>query len=191
MAKDKYLNFESLRKCQREDIDFRRCIRDSMSALTIIAPHGGKIERRTSDIAHAIAGDALNLYCFEGTKSTGNKALHITSCNFDEPQCLDLIAKSDVVVAVHGLNRKGKSVDVGGRDSELRDEVCRQLRRAGFRANVVDSGVHAAISRENICNRGRSGKGVQLEITSDLRDSLSGPLLTKFSDAVREALGIT
>ncbi len=188
MAKDKYANFEALRKREREGVDFRRCVRDRNVSVAVIAPHGGHIEPKTSKIAAAIAGETLNLYCFEGTKSNDNETLHITSNNFDEPLCVDLIAKSDVVVAVHGLGGKGETVHVGGLNSELRDAVRRSLEQAGFRAVVDKSGDHAGIRRDNICNRGRSKQGVQLEITKGLRDRLNGNLLIQFADAVRKAI---
>ena len=34
------------------------------SHVAIIAPHGGNIEPRTSEVARAIVGDTYNLYCF-------------------------------------------------------------------------------------------------------------------------------
>jgi phage replication-related protein YjqB (UPF0714/DUF867 family) len=54
------------------------------SDVCIIAPHGGKIEKWTSEIATALAGDDYNLYLFEGLKRAKNRDLHITSSRFDE-----------------------------------------------------------------------------------------------------------
>lgn len=160
------------------------------STVAIIAPHGGKIEPRTSEIAAAIAENTFNLYRFEGKKMSNNyNTLHITSGHFDEPRCLTLVQRCDVVVAVHGLGGDEAFVDVGGRDSVLRDAIYDQLRKADFDARVVTLGEHAAISEDNICNKGRQSRGVQLEITRGLRDRLDGPLLAQFAEAVRTALG--
>jgi phage replication-related protein YjqB (UPF0714/DUF867 family) len=98
-----YPNYAALSANEREGIDYRICSTLRDSPVAIIAPHSGRIERRTSDIAAAIAGDSYALYCFEGTKPSGNSRLHMTSINFDEPRCPALIATCDVVVAVHGL----------------------------------------------------------------------------------------
>lgn len=190
MAADKYRNFADLTRHEREGIDFRICRTIRPAPVAIIAPHGGKIEPRTSEIASAIAGDRFNLYCFEGLKRRDNWDLHITSTNFDEPTCLDLLSRCDLVVSVHGLNGENKYGDVGGLDRRFRDVICCSLKESGFDCRVVKSGDHAAIFPANICNRGRGGAGVQLEITRALRDTLieSSDDMEAFAGAVRQAI---
>ena len=57
------------------------------SRVLIIAPHGGRIEVGTSELAALIAADEHNLFSFEGLKPRGhNRELHITSRCF-EPKC--------------------------------------------------------------------------------------------------------
>ena len=104
---DKYENFCALSRVEHLGIDYEFVIRCQSAPVAIIAPHGGKIEKGTSEIAAEIAGDAYNLYCFNGIKPKDNRYLHITSTHFDEPQCMALISKCDIVVAVHwGSPRK-------------------------------------------------------------------------------------
>jgi phage replication-related protein YjqB (UPF0714/DUF867 family) len=185
-----YANFAELRSAQREGVNYKLHVRPQKSAVAIIAPHAGTIEPSTDRIATAIAADDLNLYIFEAIRSADeNRTLHITSSNFDEPQCVKLIAGCDVIVAVHGLAEKTREhVDVGGLDTALRDAICARLGATGFAATAVSSGPHAGVSSHNICNRGRRGRGVQLEITRPLRDKLHGDLLSRFADAVRDAI---
>ena len=187
-AMDEYPNYAALSANEREGVDYRLCATFRNSPVAIIAPHGGRIERRTSDIAAAIAGDSYALYCFEGTKPSGNSRLHITSVNFDEPRCLDLIATCDVVVAAHGLLRDSEVIDIGGRNIDLEAAICQSLKDAGFAAEIVTTGPHGGTEERNICNRGRSKQGVQLEIPSRLRDELSQARLVTFADAVRQAI---
>ncbi|MFO1434843.1 MAG: poly-gamma-glutamate hydrolase family protein [Gammaproteobacteria bacterium] len=101
---DRYLSFEELAAVEREDIDYRIVVREVPGAShAVITPHGGGIERGTTQIARAIAGDTHHLYLFEGLKPRGNlNALHITSRRFDEPRCLELVARSETVISVHG-----------------------------------------------------------------------------------------
>lgn len=189
MAADKYQNFAELIRHEREGVDFRICRTIRPSPVAIIAPHGGKIEPGTSEIVSAIARDRYSLYCFEGLKRCGNGDLHITSTNFDEPGCLDLLARCDVVVVIHGLRGDDKFVDVGGLDVKLRNAICGSL-SARFDARVAETGRYAGVSPANICNRGRGGAGVQLEITKTLRDALleSSETMEAFADAVRQAI---
>jgi phage replication-related protein YjqB (UPF0714/DUF867 family) len=190
MAQDTYQNFADLIRHEREGIDFRICRTIRPAPVAVIAPHGGKIEPGTSEIASAIARDRYCLYCFEGLKRCGNFDLHITSTNFDEPNCLELLARCDVVVSVHGLNGEDKFVDVGGLDFRLRDAICNNLTNIGFDAHVAETGRYAGVSPANICNRGRGGAGVQLEITHVLRAALieSSDDMEALADAVRQAI---
>ena len=187
---DRYRNFEELRQSEREGVDFRICCTRREQAVTIVAPHGGKIEPVTSEIAAAIAGAEYNVYCFEGMKPSGNSALHITSANFDEPRCVELVSTSDYVVTVHGLSGTNEAIDVGGLDQVLRDSICAYLVGGGFTAQVIESGAHAGTDPRNICNRGSRGAGVQLEITRALRDALTGQpeRMADFASAVRSAI---
>ncbi len=187
---DRYRNFAQLRKGETEGIDYRICIIERKSFAAIIAPHGGRIEPGTSEIAATIAENVHSLYCFEGLRNRHHRDLHITSTYFDEPQCLDLIARYRVVIAVHGLIGDRKRVVVGGRDVILGNAICAGLRSGGFTSRIVSSGNHAAISPNNICNRGQTGSGVQLEITKGLRDAfLNGEEdLGAFAYIVRQAM---
>jgi phage replication-related protein YjqB (UPF0714/DUF867 family) len=169
MAKDNYYNFEALSYFEKINTDYRISISDLGSPTTIIAPHGGKIEPKTSDIAAGIARDQFNSYCFEGLKPTGNRSLHLTSHNFDEPQALELLARSQIVVAVHACKDEKAVVYPGGRDEELMEAITKELKAAGI--PVVNQHIkYQGLNPANICNRGLSGRGAQLEISRGLRD---------------------
>ena len=187
---DWYGNFAQLRNSEPEGIDYRICITKRESFAAIIAPHGGRIEPCTSEIAAAIAENIHSLYRFEGLRKRSHEELHIKSTCFDEPKCLGLIEQRKIVVAVHGWGRKDKAVDVGGRDIALRDVICASLIAAGFRSEVVTNGNHAGNSRNNICNKGLRRKGVQLEITKGLREALlsNEEDLNDFAKSVQQAI---
>src|SRR5215467_16384218 len=188
---DKYVSYQALCRAEREDIDYRIRIVRRESPVAIIAPHGGWIEPETSLVAETIAGNVHSLYCFEGLRDRPHGDLHITSTNFDEPQCVELVSTCDQVVAVHGMaGRNNQHVEVGGLDAVVRDAVCKELGDAGYAATVVTSGRLAARSALNICNRGARKAGVQLEITRGLRDALrkDAANLRNFANAVQRAL---
>lgn len=189
---DKYLSFSELAKSETQNIDYRVDAIDRSSETAIFAPHGGHIEPGTSEIARAIAGDGLSLYCFEGLRSgRAHGDLHITSTQFDEPVGCALASRTKVVVAIHGRqDRKDEhSVWLGGLDQRLRNEIEIELRLAGFETKSEGHDLPAR-HPDNICNRGSSEAGVQLEMPLTLRDALrkSPARLRKFSDAVRKAI---
>ena len=185
MARDTYGCFAELQKHEEQNIDYKISISDVGSAITIIAPHGGKIEPRTSDIARKIAANSYNCYCFEGIKKRNNGCLHITSHKFDEPMAVKLVSASLTAVAIHACTGNEKYIYLGGLDKALKDVIADELEN---RRIIVPKG-HGrfkGLNPENICNRGATGKGVQLEITRGLRDDLKNRQL--ISEAVRTAL---
>jgi len=166
-----YKSFAELSVTEKRGQAFRLFIKNRRTSIAIIAPHGGGIEPGTSEIARAIAGRSFSFYTFEGIRLSGNELLHITSTLFDEPKCLDLVQSSDIVIAIHGCGGSAREIYVGGLNVELGDRVINGLVDAGFNAfRAVTQ--FLGNQPENICNRGRSGRGVQLEITEGLRRSM-------------------
>lgn len=197
---DVYANFAELNAAEREGVDFCvRVVRRGNACTVILAPHGGGIEPGTSEVASKIADDDLSLAMFEGDKSTGNARLHITSTNFDEPRCLELVQAADYVVAIHGEASEEPLVFLGGKDTKLGAQIRIALESHGYNVKAHENQGLQGIATANICNRGRRGAGVQLELTVALRKTFFESLtvkgrrkptyeLSKFADAVREGL---
>lgn len=191
---DRYQSFAALAAREREGVHYRLRVIPRPSSVAVLAPHGGFIEPGTSQAADEIAGDLFSLYCFESlTLRARGDGLHITSTRFDEPQALRLIADARIVIGVHGRKDGSDeaSVWVGGLHESLRDAVSAGLLAGGFRARSVGEG-HPLAGRDpmNICNRGREGAGVQLEIPRALRMRFEtdAALCRSFGAAVRRAL---
>jgi phage replication-related protein YjqB (UPF0714/DUF867 family) len=165
---DKYSDFHHLAEHEQEGRDWR--IREHHAGpVLILAPHGGGIEPGTSELAEAIAGNEHSLYLFEGLKASGNRDLHITSSCFDEPRCRAMLADAETVVAVHGEDSDEQVVFIGGLDNGLAARVSAGLAAAGFVASPPNRVHLEGRAQSNICNGGRTGAGVQLEIADGLR----------------------
>ncbi len=169
---DHYPNFAELAKHEREGEDFTLICRVLDSKVAIIAPHGGGIEPGTVDIADAIAGSDYTFYAFKAIKKSGNTELHLTSNRYDEPIGSTICQNASVVISVHGARAKGDAVFIGGLSQVLKLNIMQALRRAGFCAVVGEAPRLRGIRPENICNRCKSGKGVQLEISRGLREKM-------------------
>jgi phage replication-related protein YjqB (UPF0714/DUF867 family) len=78
---------------------------------------------------------------------------------------------------------------VGGLDRALAKRIAMELAKAGFEIRSPEPGM-GALHPENICNRGKTGKGVQMELSQTLRDSLrkSRNKRDRFARTVRKAL---
>jgi len=185
MANDTYNCFAELKNHEEQNKDYKISISDVGSGITIIAPHGGKIEPGTSDIARKIATDRFNCYCFEGIKKRNNGCLHITSHNFDEPMAVKIISGSHIVVAIHACTGNERFVYLGGLDKVLKEVIADELESRGIIV-AKGHGKFKGLNSDNICNRGATKKGVQLEITRGLRDDLKKRQL--ISEAAQAAL---
>ena len=198
---DKYTTFTELKRSEIEDKDYTILFRDLSSKIAIIAPHGGGIEPGTIDIADAIAGCDYTFYGFKGLKKAGNSVLHINSNNFDEPIALKAVQNIDIVISIHGSKDKTEMVCVGGADSELKRIIINTLKDAGFDAEICMKPGLKGVNPGNICNRCRTKKGVQLELSRGLRETLFENLSNRslrkktivfyqFVNTLREALSL-
>jgi phage replication-related protein YjqB (UPF0714/DUF867 family) len=137
-----------------------------------MAPHGGGIEPGTDILAAAVAGRRHAFYGFIGLKSRGNRLLHIASHRFDEPVAWRMARRARWILTLHGWARSDAVIGIGGRDRRGRRLFQQYLRAAGFKTRINRrpglSGRHAA----NLCNRGRRGSGIQLEIAWGLRQPI-------------------
>lgn len=195
-SKDPYHCFADLARAEPGNFSIQTQSRNG--GILIAAPHGGGLEPGTSELARAIAGDRFSLYIFESCLEDGNQRLHLTSTRFDEPIFQQLAASIQVVVSLHGCEGEEPAVHVGGLDVILGRAIIGCLRQAGFSAHL-DNSHHAGQNPANLCNRGTSCKGVQLELESGLRRRFFAdlkragrehitPLFFQFTSAVQRAL---
>lgn len=188
MTHDSYSSFRQLQVAEPAG-SFRVIVRDRGSSVLVMAIHGGAIEPGTSEVARALVAHDLNLYLFEGLKSSSNSTLHITSHKFDEPRALELVARSDTILTVHGCMGTELATYIGGADVAALATIEKALHASGFTAARHGNPSLMGWDPSNICNRGRRRGGIQLEITRAQREALrEGEKLHKFTTSVRQAL---
>ncbi len=163
------------------DANIGRCL--------LVAPHGGGIEPGTSELLRAVAElGNWAWYEFAGFLRKGNvEGLHIASTQFDEPTLTQLLPKTNFVLAIHGSQEQGDPVvHVGG----LWDEGCGGITaainasRSAHGIQAMEAPAHmAGTDPASVTNRGKLGRGVQLEFSRSARNLLFPP------DCSREARG--
>lgn len=164
--------------------------------MIVMAIHGGGIEAGTSEIALATAGydpatlapavDGQGLHdfwLFEGLLSSGNRCLHVTASNYDEPIATELVQNARRCISLHGCSdtqakvsetQPNGIIQIGGLDHELRDIVLEELNVAGIPAEITTNRELDGSSLENIANKTRIGGCAQLEMGTSYRASLFG-----------------
>jgi phage replication-related protein YjqB (UPF0714/DUF867 family) len=172
---------------------------DDLLKTTILAPHGGGIERGTSELCLAVAGyHPANLpqvppagvtydyWMFEGIRETGNAALHVTSTGCDDGVAVSLCAGSLNAMSLHGfdpapeLPPDEQVVLVGGTNLPLKELLLAGLDDADIKALAVGTGGELdGDDGCNIVNRTllvgdppRPLGGAQLELSTSLRDAM-------------------
>ncbi len=162
-----YSCYSDLAAGEEEGVDYEVRWIEADCDVLIMAPHGGGIEPGTSEIARAVAHPECSYYGFEGLKPSGNSVLHITSARFDEPIARRIVTAHSLIVTFHGCTGRMPTVFMGGLHVDLMETMSRGLHEEGFETGVREDlmGNHAG----NLCNRGTSGSGVQLELTWGLR----------------------
>ena len=169
---DKYKNFAELKKNEGEERDYTILCLNAGSEIAVMAPHGGGIEPGTLDLADEIAGKDFLFYSFSGIKKKGNNVLHIGSTRFDEFKALEIARNVYTIVTIHGCREKDEIIYGGGKDHELKLKISERLTYAGFNVKSSQNNELKGKSDYNICNRCRSGRGVQLEISLGLRQEM-------------------
>ncbi|AOY78493.1 hypothetical protein CLFO_31380 [Clostridium formicaceticum] len=181
---DIYRNFKELISNTIENVDYKIETNVTDSDVIIIAIHGGKIEKGTTELAYALSShNNYNYYSYIGLRSKGNSALHITSEKFDEPAALEMVSKSKTTLSIHGCSGSEEFTYIGGLDTELGNKIKESLTKYGF--TVLDAPKNmAGISPNNIVNKNMSGLGVQLEISKGLRTQFLSDNHDKLKDYV-------
>jgi phage replication-related protein YjqB (UPF0714/DUF867 family) len=158
---------------------------------TIVAPHGGGIERGTSELCLAVAGYhpaalpqtppagvTYDYWMFEGVREDDNAALHVPSIGCDDGMALSLCAGSRNALALHGfrpepeLPADTQIILVGGRNRTLREYLLEGFAETDLEAVVAQQGELDGNDPRNIVNRTLDGQGAQLELSTPLRDAM-------------------
>ncbi|MFD3440295.1 poly-gamma-glutamate hydrolase family protein [Streptomyces sp. NPDC058685] len=171
--------------------------RGPVNRTTTMALHGGGIEGGTSELCLAIAGyhpatlavtpeggPVHDYWMFEGLRPSNNSDLHVTSTNNDDRTALSMAAGSLNVLSLHGCTAaqaevptaRPEAVVVGGLSADFRTYLREEFQAAGFQ--TIDGSTVPALAGEdpnNICNKTLLGKGAQLEMTTELRQSMFDP----------------
>ncbi len=172
-------------------VDYRVRWKAGKFPMLIMAPHGGKIEPGTSQLAEKIAGQDFWFYAFEGIRKRENyRYLHIPSTFFDEPKWKFISKKVYSTVALHGLNTNEGVIILGGKYTEGRCIVRKVLEEQGFQVIFSDRSDIAGINDKNVVNINRFGKGIQVEIGRAIRMDEESCVFQEFVKAMIKSLRI-
>ncbi|WP_162992614.1 poly-gamma-glutamate hydrolase family protein [Bacillus velezensis] len=184
LAADKYRNFEEL-KANESPFNFSVFSKEQDTDVLILAPHGGGIEGGTSELAKEFS-KTYSTYLFEALKTRGAFDLHLTSTNFDEPQALEMLKEHEFTLSLHGYASNDRHVLVGGTDRDKAEAITSTLNNAGYSAELLDEGTRLSGSNpNNISNKNKTGKSIQLELSTGLRKSMFNTFSLKGSSGTR------
>jgi len=162
---------------------------DQRSQWSLLAIHGENLERLTTDIVTDVANAlrftryALNLH--DTTVPADNQRMRITAPDFDEPQCLAIQTNATYTLSVHAISDVAElpgdlgKIRIRGLDTTRQTRLTEILTDAGFQVvNKSEEGVATggergdALDPDNITNRNRNAKGVNMELDLTFRKTL-------------------
>lgn len=179
--RDRYRSIQELLASTSEQnycIDY--CNRGTQ--VLLVAPHGGKLEPGTSQLVKALAGESYSYYDFQGLTDKFDPEVHVASTRFDCPYLQPLLNQAELALTFHGCCDPGQTVYLGGLDRENIQNLWHRLETAGFK--VAEHVYHRGVSSKNICNRARSGKGIQVELSNDWQLELTSTEKTEAAKAL-------
>ncbi|WP_257064271.1 poly-gamma-glutamate hydrolase family protein [Priestia megaterium] len=169
---DLYPSMTALKAATVEGVDWQIVTVSNPKSSTIVtAIHGGGIEIGTSELAMLVQEQGnYNTFRFEGLRSSNNSELHVTSTNYDDPTILSMLPNMERNISIHGAAGTTPVVYIGGLDYALRNAIWEELTKRGIAAEVPPAGI---VGEEplNVSNRSKTGKAVQLELTTAMRQS--------------------
>lgn len=171
---------------------------DIGSKTTILALHGGGIERGTSELVEALNGSGkYNTYLFEGLKAAGNGSLYLRAIDFDEPAAVGLVQDSAYTLSIIGAAGDDETTYIGGQNKLLAELIKLHLSSKGYNvksfsipdriAGIMDSNI---VNQNQMFNGSYQIGGVQIAVSKGLRDKLvTDPgVLNDYSGSINEAL---
>lgn len=168
--RDRYSTVSSLMSVESAHVNIRSYVMNR-SDVAIIAPHAGRIEPVTGEVAVAIAGQDHRLYCFSGRDRADNRRLHVTSTRFSEPNLAAVLRGAFAVISVHGCRLPQRPItQIGGANTNLRLRLMKSLAESGFEVRPASAPLAGKHPR-NVTNRTPAG-GAQLEISWAQRKEL-------------------
>lgn len=173
-----------------------------------------KIAKDNNWASYTFLGHIKNQACKDlapGSTTPNFDVLHITSENFNDPVAIEAVRSHKKTVSIHGHSQPHDrgSICVGGRNEAQRKEFITYVKSnsSSFRVydlNPIDAPSQTSgncseknlkgKSRDNIVNKNSAGKGLQLELNSQMRADLVNPgneykqLQQIFSSAVAQAM---
>jgi phage replication-related protein YjqB (UPF0714/DUF867 family) len=201
LKKKKWRNFDvSIRFLPEKAVSENSLLRVSADVTThtqtaglsfvIVALYGGVDEIGTDICAEHIAGDTLSLHTLSA-RFTGpvNGTEVIYRPLRHHPEGVALVESCDTAIAIRGRQTAAEmeaDIVIDGLDTNLITTVAHALHYAGFTARISILSTRAK-HPDNICNRGRRGCGIELDISHDLRQRLLADVtvLDRLAGAIR------
>ncbi|MCY1039358.1 poly-gamma-glutamate hydrolase family protein [Staphylococcus nepalensis] len=169
---DKYESMEELQKETKKGVDWKINTEKNDSDTIIAAMHGGAIEPGTTELAKYTARlGNYDYFSFEGIRSENNSELHVTSVNYNNDVLHNMVSGKQYSVMIHGYKGDKAIAYIGGKDKALRLEITDELKSKGIKAEEAPDLIEGR-ANSNPANMNEKGEGVQIEMTTALREQL-------------------
>lgn len=198
-TKDTYNSYEEMSIIENSNFK-TEFVYNELKYISLIAIHGGMIEKYTDNLVKEIAKIiGCNYFTFESKDKNDNLRLHITSTRFNNPICESIVKESFFTISIHGADEEEDIIYVGGLDYYFINIIKNNLNENNFNVpNKIRSGLKG-VSKYNICNKNIRNMGIQLEVSEGYRNkffdndkitSLGKLFIETISESIKEMFSI-
>lgn len=202
--KDHFKSMTQLFSHTKEGTDWKKEIKKTNSNVIIVAPHGGNLEKGTTELTKLVANqNHYNYYSFTVLNHTNPEKFHVTSPHYNDPTLLNMVKSKDFAISIHGAKGTKPVIYLGGLDTPLKQAIKHELLKQHFIVKPSPTYLGGDL-KENFVNRDFKDKGVQIELSTAFRKSLFinenmsaqsrenqsnwSPVMYKFADALDQAI---
>lgn len=122
----------------RKRVDWKKEIKKTGSNVIIVAPHGGNIEKGTTELTKMVAKhNHYDYYSFTVLNQQNPEKFHVTSSHYNDPTLLNMVKSKDFAVSIHGAKGDKPVIYLGGLDTELKEAIKQQLLKQHFTVKIA------------------------------------------------------
>ncbi|MFT4077094.1 MAG: poly-gamma-glutamate hydrolase family protein [Asticcacaulis sp.] len=184
---------EYSRPLQGQADEVTTCTRTACLSFVIVAQYGGLEEPGTDICAQKIAGDTLSVHTLASRHNRTAAGSDLTGRPVhNRPEGIALVESCQTALTIRGrytAQEMGSDISIDGLDKALASSVAHALCHAEFEVRILNLPSRAKHA-DNLCNRGLRGRGIELDLSHDLRERLMADpgLMGQFAAAVRSGL---
>ncbi|MER6605799.1 poly-gamma-glutamate hydrolase family protein [Streptomyces sp. NPDC000927] len=171
-----YKSWKELTSHEKEGIDYKVETKKERSNWSHVAPHGGRMERLSLELAKTVATERRQNYGALNVLASDPERLRINEIYYDAPWARDIVGRAQYAITYHSVVTPNKGdpdvfAYVSGLATAQRDQIIAGFKKLKIFAKVASNEGHSGEAGA-LVNRTKKKQGVRIELSRALREKL-------------------